>query len=57
MVPDPNQFHRRFHAHVTANNTHELVSYTAFGEREEALYFEKYLKSHSGKAFANKRLW
>jgi predicted GIY-YIG superfamily endonuclease len=35
----------------------ELISYTAFQDRKKAINFEKYLKSHSGKAFANKRLW
>ena len=35
----------------------KLISYTAFHDRQKALAFEKYLKSHSGKAFANKRLW
>ena len=35
----------------------ELITYTAFKNRSKALEFEKYLKSHSGKAFANKRLW
>jgi putative endonuclease len=35
----------------------ELTTYLAFKERSRALEFEKYLKSHSGKAFADKRLW
>jgi putative endonuclease len=34
----------------------ELVWYCAFTDKFRALEFEKYLKSHSGKAFANKRL-
>ena len=34
----------------------ELVWYCAFADKFRALEFEKYLKSHSGKAFANKRL-
>lgn len=33
----------------------ELVWYSAFSDKIRALEFEKYLKSHSGKAFANKR--
>ena len=33
-----------------------LVSYFAFSEKETALDFERYLKSHSGKAFTAKRL-
>jgi len=34
----------------------ELVWYCAFQNKHRALAFEKYLKSHSGRAFAKKRL-
>jgi len=34
----------------------ELVWYCAFPDKYRALEFEKYLKSHSGRAFAKKRL-
>lgn len=34
-----------------------LVTYLAFSDKAKALAFERYLKSHSGKAFAAKRLW
>ena len=34
-----------------------LITYLAFKDCSRALSFEKYLKSHSGKAFANKGLW
>ncbi|HDR14176.1 MAG TPA: GIY-YIG nuclease family protein [Desulfobacteraceae bacterium] len=34
----------------------KLLTYIPFVERQKALDFEKYLKSHSGKAFAKKRL-
>ena len=34
-----------------------LVTYCAFSERAKAEAFERYLKSGSGHAFANKRLW
>ncbi len=34
-----------------------LITYIAFQDENKARAFEKYLKSHSGKAFANKRLW
>jgi len=34
-----------------------LVNYIAFLSREAAAGFEKYLKTGSGQAFANKRLW
>ena len=33
-----------------------LVWYSAFPEKLKTLEFEKYLKSHSGRAFAKKRL-
>jgi predicted GIY-YIG superfamily endonuclease len=33
----------------------ELVWYSAFKDKYKALSFEKYLKSHSGRAFAKKR--
>jgi putative endonuclease len=35
----------------------DLITYHSFKDRTKALSFEKYLKSHSGKAFANNRLW
>ncbi len=34
----------------------ELVFYAAFKNKDNAIAFEKYLKSSSGKAFRNKRL-
>jgi putative endonuclease len=34
-----------------------LVTYIAFSDQAKALQFERYLKSGSGHAFANKRLW
>ena len=34
----------------------ELVTYVVFTDKYKAFFFEKYLKSGSGKAFANKRL-
>jgi predicted GIY-YIG superfamily endonuclease len=34
----------------------KLVWYCAFPDKYKALAFEKYLKSHSGRAFAKKRL-
>jgi predicted GIY-YIG superfamily endonuclease len=33
-----------------------LVTYVAFSDEAKAITFEKYLKSHSGRAFANKHL-
>jgi putative endonuclease len=34
-----------------------LVTYVAFSDESQAVEFERYLKSGSGRAFANKRLW
>ncbi|WP_018700163.1 GIY-YIG nuclease family protein [Amorphus coralli] len=34
-----------------------LVAYQAFSEKDKAQAFERYLKTGSGQAFANKRLW
>ena len=34
-----------------------LVTYVAFSNRRRASDFERYLKSGSGHAFANRRLW
>ena len=33
------------------------ITYLVFSEKSKAVEFETYLKSGSGKAFANKRLW
>ena len=33
-----------------------LVTYVAFSDEKKAIEFEKYLKTASGRAFANKRL-
>jgi len=34
-----------------------LVTYIAFSDKRRAPEFERYLKSGSGHAFANRRLW
>ena len=34
-----------------------LINYFAIKDKQRTLEFEEYLKSHSGKAFAKKRLW
>lgn len=54
----------RLNAHNWGQSPHtakfkpwKMVTYMAFEERGKALDFEKYLKSNSGKAFANKHLW
>src|SRR5205814_698505 len=43
-------------AHTAKFKPWKLVWYCAFPDKYKALEFEKYLKSHSGRAFANKRL-
>jgi putative endonuclease len=54
---------RRIKDHNEGKSTHtakfvpwKLVWYCAFPDKIKALDFEKYLKSHSGRAFAKKRL-
>ena len=54
----------RLKAHNEGRSSHtakfrpwELVTYIAFSDPTQAAEFEKYLKSGSGRAFANKRLW
>jgi predicted GIY-YIG superfamily endonuclease len=54
---------RRMADHNTGKSTHTakfipwtLVWYSAFPDKYRALEFEKYLKSHSGRAFSRKRL-
>ncbi|MBY0423157.1 MAG: GIY-YIG nuclease family protein [Parvularculaceae bacterium] len=42
--------------HTSKFTPWEVVWYCAFPEKRRALEFEAYLKSHSGRAFANKRL-
>ncbi len=55
---------RRLLAHNSRGSPHtrkfrpwRLAGYMAFPAKQRALDFEKYLKSHSGQAFAAKRLW
>jgi predicted GIY-YIG superfamily endonuclease len=43
-------------AHAAKFKPWKLVWYCAFPDKMRALEFEKYLKSHSGRAFAKKRL-
>src|SRR5215831_9296048 len=43
-------------AHTAKFKPWKLVWYCAFPDKYKALEFEKYLKSHSGRAFAKKRL-
>ncbi len=70
-IPSPDQIYvgftqdlrERFERHNQNDSPHtakfgpwELVSYFSFSTKQTALDFEKYLKSHSGKAFMRKRL-
>jgi putative endonuclease len=55
---------RRLHDHNAGKSPYtakykpwRLVTYIAFSSRKKAEEFERYLKSGSGHAFANKRLW
>jgi predicted GIY-YIG superfamily endonuclease len=54
---------RRLPEHNAGKSTHtakfkpwKLIWYCAFPDKYRALALEKYLKSHSGRAFAKKRL-
>jgi predicted GIY-YIG superfamily endonuclease len=44
-------------AHTSKFRPWHLVTYIAFSNQGKAEAFERYLKSGSGHAFANKRLW
>ncbi len=43
--------------HTSKYKPWRLICFLAFVEKRKALDFEKYLKSGSGRAFAEKRLW
>ncbi|MFZ2029020.1 MAG: GIY-YIG nuclease family protein [Vitreimonas sp.] len=43
--------------HTSKYRPWRLVAYFAFEDEKKARAFEFYLKSGSGKAFANKRFW
>ncbi len=44
-------------AHTAEFKPWRLVTYVAFSDARKAAKFEHYLKSGSGHAFANRRLW
>jgi len=71
-IPDPNEKYigitsnvkERLSAHNEGRSPHtskfkpwRLITYLVFSDDQKALEFEKYLKSGSGRAFANRRLW
>ena len=43
-------------SHTSKFKPWRLNTYLAFSDEKRAIAFEKYLKSHSGRAFAKKRL-
>jgi putative endonuclease len=43
--------------HTNKYRPWKMVAYLGFQDKESALNFERYLKSQSGRAFANKRFW
>jgi len=43
--------------HTSKYKPWNIVTYLAFSDKSKAADFEQYLKSGSGFAFANKRLW
>ena len=42
--------------HTAKYKPWRLITYVAFSDKHKAVLFERYLKSHSGRAFAKKRL-
>ena len=44
-------------SHTSKFTPWKLVTYLAFSGEQQAVLFERYLKSGSGHAFARKRLW
>lgn len=43
--------------HTSKFHPWELIAYQGFKDKRKAQEFEHYLKTGSGKAFANKRFW
>jgi len=43
--------------HMSKYRPWEIETYVAFSTRAQAAEFEQYLKSGSGRAFANRHLW
>lgn len=59
-----NDLKNRLNKHNKGDSIHtskfipwKLETYLAFSSKQKAIDFERYLKTGSGKAFANKRLW
>ena len=43
-------------SHTSKHRPWRIKTYVAFSDEQRAVWFERYLKSHSGRAFAKKRL-
>jgi putative endonuclease len=43
-------------SHTTKYKPWQLITYVAFSDEAKAVAFERYMKTASGRAFANKRL-
>jgi putative endonuclease len=59
-----NDLRRRLEQHNSGQSVHtakfmpwDLMHYSAFVDEKKAHEFEKYMKSHSGRTFAQKRLY
>ena len=51
------QYHNRGQvSHTSKYRPWRIKTYTVFSDKARAFAFEKYLKTHSGRAFAKKRL-
>lgn len=50
------EHNRHKHEYTSRHKPWKLTTYVAFGSEEQAVKFEKYLKTPSGRAFAKKRL-
>ena len=52
-----NDHNKGYSKHTSKFKPWELIAYFVFFDKQKAYDFEKYLKSHSGRAFSNKRFW
>lgn len=63
-IGQTNNLKSRLKNHNQGQSTHtkqfrpwNIETYIAFSQKKKAITFERYLKSGSGRAFANKHLW
>jgi len=52
-----NDHNSGFSFHTSKFKPWKLITYLGFSDEQSAINFEKYLKTGSGQAFANKRFW